>query len=342
MAGKKIKRFTQTYLFRNIETIFLIFLIFILVGGMTVYFSYGFTRANSEMHSLVPTSQNEYLYQFMSRMENKLFEIQKHVPDNNKVKPLEFKMYRIKRGDTLSKIAAANGVTFDTLISVNKIQDARSISIGTTILIPNQPGVYYQVKRRDSMTKIAKYFSGLPGVKKTIAEETIELINDLDSRDVLAGETIFIPGGELTRNQREKVMGLEYAVPVVGLVVSGVGYRMDPFHGTWSFHPGVDIAAPYGTPIYAGKSGKITIAGWYGGYGLCVIIQHGNGYETRYGHMQKIYVKPGMYVSRNKLIGRVGSTGRSLGPHLHFEVRHRDRIINPFRYHGLNRRMWWR
>ncbi len=337
MASRKLKRFTQSYLFRNIETIFLIFLIITLVAGMTVYFSYGFTKADKEMHSLISTTENEFLFNQMTKLSEKDLLTPVNEKDQSGIKSLEFTIYYIKKGDTLNKIAKKFGVNFDSIVSVNKIKNARSLVVKRPIMIPNQIGIYYKVRRSDTMTKIAKRYK-----RYKVTEDDIQNINDLDSRDLLIGETLFIPKGRLTRNQREKVLGLEYAIPVSGRVVSGVGYRRDPFHGRWNFHPGVDIAAPYGRRVYAGKSGRVSLARWYGGYGKCVIIKHRGGYETRYGHLGKIYVRKGQWVRRNTLIGRVGSTGRSKGPHLHFEVRFRNKIINPFRYHGLNRRMWWR
>jgi murein DD-endopeptidase MepM/ murein hydrolase activator NlpD len=93
-------------------------------------------------------------------------------------------------------------------------------------------------------------------------------------------------------------------------------------------HEGLDIPKPYGTPVYPARSGRVTLAGWHEGYGMLIEIRHFNGEATRYGHLSKIYVKPGDVVQRGKtLIGRVGSTGISTGPHLHFEVR--DRNGNP-------------
>jgi murein DD-endopeptidase MepM/ murein hydrolase activator NlpD len=337
MSSTSLKRFTGSFLFRNIETIFLIFLIAVLAGGMTVYFAYGFSKANEQMHTLKPTVRDEFLFRKLSSLMPKDMEISETRRINSSRKPLEFLIYPLRRGDTLKSLAARHGINFDTIVSVNNIRLAANISVGKPLLIANQVGIYYRVRKGDTMTKIAKRFSS-----SGVSEEAIQSANDLDSRDLMTGESIFIPGGRLTRNQREKVLGLEYAVPVVGRVVSGVGWRTDPFHGKMSFHPGVDIAAPYGRKVYAGRSGRVKYAGWLGGYGLCVIILHSGGYETRYGHLSKVLVQAGRFVDRNTVIGRVGSTGRSVGPHLHFEVRQRDRIINPFRYHGLNRRMWWR
>jgi murein DD-endopeptidase MepM/ murein hydrolase activator NlpD len=113
---------------------------------------------------------------------------------------------------------------------------------------------------------------------------------------------------------------------------SHFGYRIDPFTGHKSFHEGLDFAAMRGTPILAAASGKVTRAGVYSGYGRMVEINHGNGLLTRYGHMSEVLVNPGDVVVQGQVIGAVGSTGRSTGPHLHFEVRLNGVAQNPMRF----------
>jgi murein DD-endopeptidase MepM/ murein hydrolase activator NlpD len=111
---------------------------------------------------------------------------------------------------------------------------------------------------------------------------------------------------------------------------SGFGSRDDPFHHGAAFHPGIDLAAPYGTPVYATADGTVLRAGWNsGGYGNLVEIDHGRGIVTRYGHMSKVLVNAGDRVTRGEQIGEVGSTGRSTGNHLHYEVRIDDQPVNP-------------
>lgn len=110
---------------------------------------------------------------------------------------------------------------------------------------------------------------------------------------------------------------------------SAFGVRSDPFHGYAAMHAGIDLASPTGTPIYATADGVVDRAEWFGGYGNMVDIDHGKGIATRYGHMSRIAAHAGEHVHRGDLIGYVGSTGRSTGSHLHYEVRIDGHAVNP-------------
>lgn len=112
-------------------------------------------------------------------------------------------------------------------------------------------------------------------------------------------------------------------------LTSNFGVRSDPFNGGARMHKGIDIPGPKGTPIYATADGIVSRAGWASGYGNLVQISHGGGIETRYGHMSKLIVAPNSFVHRGQLIGLMGSTGRSTGSHLHYEVRVEGQAINP-------------
>ena len=120
--------------------------------------------------------------------------------------------------------------------------------------------------------------------------------------------------------------------PVPGFISSGFGYRHDPMNGSREFHEGIDIATRYGTPIKAPAEGLVVFTGWRSGYGKCIEISHGMGLSTRYAHLSKILIKNGDHVRRYQVIGRTGSTGRSTGPHLHYEVRRKGVPINPKRF----------
>jgi murein DD-endopeptidase MepM/ murein hydrolase activator NlpD len=113
-----------------------------------------------------------------------------------------------------------------------------------------------------------------------------------------------------------------YPLAVASPITSLFGWRIHPITGDRRFHAGTDLGAPLGTPILATGKGQVATADWVGGYGLTVILNHSSAQQTLYGHMSEILVQPGQWVEAGTVIGRVGSTGNSTGPHLHFEVRH--------------------
>lgn len=138
-----------------------------------------------------------------------------------------------------------------------------------------------------------------------------------------------------TWQERERLLASTPSVmPIRGWFSDGYGWRKDPMTGKRMFHRGLDIVAPVGAVIRAPGDGVVTRAGRTAGYGKMVDLSHGFGYRTRYGHMSEILVKPGQRVHRGDPIGRVGSTGRSTGPHLHYEVFREGRHVNPWTYLG--------
>lgn len=119
-------------------------------------------------------------------------------------------------------------------------------------------------------------------------------------------------------------------------VASGFGYRIDPVYHTRRFHEGMDFTAPTGTDVYATANGIVSSAGWEQGYGNCIKIDHGYGYETLYGHLSAFTVHAGKTVKRGEIIGLVGSTGKSTGPHLHYEVHYKGEVMNPQNYYFMD------
>jgi murein DD-endopeptidase MepM/ murein hydrolase activator NlpD len=120
--------------------------------------------------------------------------------------------------------------------------------------------------------------------------------------------------------------------PVNGVLLSRFGERTDPFSGEGAIHAGVDISAPTGTPVHAAADGIVSRAEYYGGYGKLIVIDHGNGMSTRYGHLSRFDVIPGQEVRRGDIIALSGATGRVTSPHLHYEVRMGGAAVNPHPY----------
>lgn len=137
--------------------------------------------------------------------------------------------------------------------------------------------------------------------------------------------------------QRDRIEHVPAIQPVseskLRQMASGYGYRRDPIYGTSRFHEGMDFSAPVGTPVYATGKGTVVFAGWKSGYGNLIEVDHGYNYVTRYAHLSKIGVKEGQPVERGELIGEIGNTGKSTGPHLHYEVRLRNEPQNPVNYY---------
>lgn len=162
-----------------------------------------------------------------------------------------------------------------------------------------------------------------------------DLANNLDrlAREMkferISYETIY----DAFKNRTDQIQSTPSIRPIyTGFISDGYGYRRDPFTGRREFHYGIDISAPMGTPVFASADGVVGSTGYKGTYGNMVEINHGFGYSTVYAHLSRIYVKPGDVIKRGQRIGEVGSTGRSTGPHLHYEVLQFNINKNPLDY----------
>jgi murein DD-endopeptidase MepM/ murein hydrolase activator NlpD len=171
------------------------------------------------------------------------------------------------------------------------------------------------------------------------------IINSLNSLGhyITAQKKSYAEIDNLLKNKEQLLVSTPAIQPVsnkdLTRVASGFGYRIDPIYKTVKLHAGLDFAAPQGTPIYATANGTVTVAGNTGnGYGNHVVINHGYGYETLYGHMVKVKARVGQQIKRGEVIGYVGSTGKSTGPHCHYEVHKNGQKIDPvyFFYNDLS------
>ena len=208
-------------------------------------------------------------------------------------------------------------------------------------------------KERDlqvaSLGSIAGEVSALYGLKAqpTLVNATSDQIQDAEvsssldqlhalRTSALTGATMVGLTMGLTRNVTTadwiKANSAPNLWPVEGQVTGSFGERIDPFNGEGAFHSGVDIGSSYGHPIVAPADGVVTVTDTMGGYGKTIMIDHGSGISTRYGHLSGFAVTAGQHVQRGDIIGYVGESGRSTGPHLHYEVRINDTPVNPYKY----------
>ncbi|HHY36732.1 MAG TPA: M23 family metallopeptidase [Firmicutes bacterium] len=256
--------------------------------------------------------------------------------------------HRVAKGESLWSIAVSYDLTVEDLKKANPDlkSDLLQIDQELSLVVPKP---YLTVVTKETVT----YTQDIPYPTRTVQDSSLWVYERQIREEGKPGRkevtwTIVRENGQ--EIQRELVSEKELEEPVTQVVA--VGTKMPVAQGTgrlsWPMsrgsitsryglrsgrmHSGVDIAAPTGTPIYAADSGVVTMAQWYSGYGKTVIIDHGNGISTLYGHCSEILVRVGSKVEKGQLIARVGSTGRSTGSHLHFEIRENGRTCDPLRY----------
>ena len=227
----------------------------------------------------------------------------------------------VQKGDTLWGISRKYKVPLKSIVQANRIKLTKRLQIGEKLLIPGtttQAGAWYVVKAGDTLSSIARLYS--------IPWKDLQSFNGISSpRNLQIGRKIWIPNGE-----DPFAFANPLRVPLV--VTSKYGYRPHPVTRRYRFHEGVDFRAATGTRVYASRAGKVIFAGRRGGYGKIVGIEHGDDFTTWYGHLSRIRVKVGQWVSQGKVIGLSGNTGISTGPHLHFEIRYKGRSEKPTQY----------
>jgi len=232
--------------------------------------------------------------------------------------------YTVKAGDTISEIAQSYGVSDETIISFNGVDDARLIQPGRHLRIPTLDGILYHVRPGDTLSRIASSHNA--------NVQDILSINHLTSNVVFPKQEIFIPGAHMNTYAYRKALGTLFIWPTRGVITSTFGMRRDPFTGTMEFHAGVDIANSIGTPVDAAMDGWVIAIGKDRGYGNYILLSHGGGYRTLYAHLSAWLVSRGQRVRSGQEIARMGDTGYSTGPHLHFAI-FKDYVpVNPLRY----------
>ena len=239
---------------------------------------------------------------------------------------LTYQTYRVKSGDMIGFIADKYDVTQDTIISINNIKQSRLIQVGQYLKIPSMPGILYTTKTKgETPSTIAE--------KYKVDAEKCALVNNISiDTELESGLQLFVPDAQLDWATRQEINGDLFRKPLHSryYLSSYYGWRDSPFNtGKRSFHTGIDMACSTGTPIYPAMDGVVTAAGYNSTYGNYVIVQHHSGYKTLYGHLSATLVTKGEKVFTDTKIGKVGSTGMSTGPHLHFTVFKFGKTVDP-------------
>jgi murein DD-endopeptidase MepM/ murein hydrolase activator NlpD len=265
---------------------------------------------------------------------NSLYDTRTNISQKPRSETIE---YEVKSGDTLSTIAEHFGISTDTIKWANNLEGVNSIKPGQKIKILPVAGVVHTVKSGDTLESVAKKY-------EAEAQGILDFpFNDVpDDFKLKVGQVLVVPNGV----QPAAAPVIQRSAPTVGQFYTGVASSTFQAPGGANFiyptkgivtqyfawyHPALDIADRSGPAVVAADGGTVIVAGWpdNSGYGNRVVIDHGNGYTTLYAHFANVYVSNGERVSRGQTIGRMGTTGRSTGIHLHFEIRYKGIALNP-------------
>lgn len=248
-------------------------------------------------------------------------------------KGLELRFHDIEAGDHFWELKSKAGVNVDTVIGCNPYIKRLAPRIGDIRITINKRGtLHYVINEGIEFPEILAEFYNV-----NVSNIVTNNVGLSYKTPIKKGSVVFIPGAKPKQHTKEMyesfIKRKLFVMPTSGWTKGRVfGYYIHPILGVKKFHSGVDMSADKGTLVFAADKGKVTYAGDAGAYGNLIIIRHKNGYSTRYAHLSKIGVYAGEKVKRREYIGKVGSTGRSTGPHLHFEIRINKEPVDPMKY----------
>lgn len=235
--------------------------------------------------------------------------------------PLQLYSYRPREEESLFSISARCSLPYESLAGLNSLSSPQ-LAEDSILLIPNCPGTFHQLPPASDIDYLE---AGRPLEE----EETVQEIW-ITGAEGERSQLRFYPKRRFTSLQRAFFLGVLFRLPLPDAVLSSsFGYRPHPFGGKLHFHHGIDLAAPEGSPVYPARPGQVIQTGWDDILGNFIRISHESGYETVYGHLKSVSVQLKSDVRLDMIIGNVGSTGLSTGPHLHFEIRRNGLARNP-------------
>ena len=234
--------------------------------------------------------------------------------------------YLVQEEDSLLRIAARSNIPIAALASLNRLSHAEDLKPGMLILLPSMPGIFVPQAPASDLERLigSQRPEDSPGILLSIP------------RNGQTERFMFIPGDDFTPTERVFFLNRGFRFPLRTFRVTSLyGPRISPITGREHIHRGIDLAAPQGTPVYAVRAGTVTRVGYDGILGNYIIIAHDNNWVSLYGHLYSINTSLNETVQSGSFIGRVGSTGLSTGPHLHFELLQNGRHQDPARLFGI-------
>lgn len=303
-------------------------------AGLTLALAIVFSSAASYLSR----SDHQVVLQSWSEVEEKVVPVEDQGPlvaaaRGTRPEGLILHNHRVRAGENLWVISRRYGTTVSSITSANLDLSGTQLNPGMEILVPNQKGLTHALRFGQTLSDLS--------IAYNVSLAAIMKINSIKNpARIRAGHQIFIPEADpLTKSDPRRAYldkrGLDssFSFPIKRRrLTSSFGMRTNPVSKKREYHKGIDLAATWGSQVSASQKGEVKFAGWKSGYGRCVIIKHGRGLETRYGHLTEILVKTGSKVERGQRIAKLGNTGSSTGSHLHFEMRQEGTPINPMKY----------
>jgi len=232
----------------------------------------------------------------------------------NPLPPLVLYRYIPRKDDTLFTLAARFNLPYESIGTLNSMERSTSPLGKGPVYIPNQAGLFLAESPSNEMERILRSWRSMEG------------------NPIVVNEKIFryIPGERFHPVERAFFLNILFVFPLkTGVVSSRYGNRVSPISGEVHFHSGIDLAAPRGTPVFAAREGKVIENGFDPVLGSYIIVEHEGTYQTLYGHLETKIIQLNQFVDSGMMIGTVGMTGATTGPHLHFEVRRKGQLVNP-------------
>lgn len=235
--------------------------------------------------------------------------------------PLVVYAYYTKKGEDLFGLAARCNLPYDTIATLNRLSSAITFAPGRLLLLASTPGLFVPLRPGSELEYL------MASWRRASREARTEVTVFRDSR---RESYFFYPGQRFHPVERAYFLGILFRFPLPkGVITSPFGMRRDPFTHLESFHPGIDIAAPYGTDVFAARGGYVQQIGTDRELGNYIMLRHDGGYESLYAHLSVVLVQLNERIASGMIIGEVGSTGMSTGPHLHFEILRNGRPEDP-------------
>ncbi len=235
--------------------------------------------------------------------------------------PLHLFSYIPGQDDTIFSVSARFNLPYDTIALLNGIRTPKDFHDPAYILIPTQAGIFIPERSENDLERVMTSWRG----KEVFGGRKITVKTPSGTRSLF-----FFPGERFHPIERSFFLNVLFRFPLpVGIVSSGYGNRLNPFSHEEHFHHGIDIAAPSGTEVLSAAAGKVVDSGTDNVLGNYIVLLHKGNFSTVYGHLREIRIKAGQNIGSGAIIGTVGNTGLSTGPHLHFEIRNAGESWNP-------------